>query len=142
MNQENIHYRLPLRLINSYTWARLNYPARAILPVIGIYANKNGKAWPGVKIIAELAGYKDKRYKSIRSGMRDLIKNKLVIRNKQGRHYIYYLTDLAIWKPGRSYFPIYKVAMIISRKWADLTPSENPFIRFWGIKPRLKILRF
>ena len=137
MVNEYIHYRLPLRLINSHIWANLNYPGRAILPVLGIYADKKGKAWPGVRIIAELAGYSDKRYKSIRSGMKDLIKNKLVIREKPGRHYIYYLTDLAICERGRSYLPIYKEAMILSRKWAGLTPSEKSLYPVLGNKAKI-----
>lgn len=136
MDKKDIHYRLPLRLITSYIWAELNYPGRAILPVLGVYANEEGKAWPGVRIIAELAGYRDKRYKSIRSGMKDLIKNKLVIREKPGRHYIYCLTDLAIWKPGRSFLPIYKEA-IISRKWAGLTPCEKSLYPVMGNKAKI-----
>jgi hypothetical protein len=135
MTNEYMHYRLPLKLINSYTWAELNYPGRAILPVLGVYADKNGRAWPGIRIIAELAGYSDLRY--IRSGMEYLIKNKLVIREKPGRHYIYYLTDLAIWKPGRSYLPIYKEAMILSRKWAGLTPSEKSLYPVLGNKAKI-----
>jgi len=137
-SKKDIHYRLPLKLINSYTWANLNYPAKAILPVIGVFANKKREAWPSVRIIAELAGYNDPRYRKIREGMEDLIKNKLVIREKKGRHYIYYLTDLAIWKPGRSYFPIYKEAMILSRRWASLTSSEKSLYPVFGNKGRIK----
>jgi len=134
MNQKNIHYRLPWKLIKSYTWAGLTKPARAILPIIGVHADKNFKARPGVELIAELAGYSDLRYREIRVGIKDLIKNKLIIREKEGRHHVYYLTDLAIWKPGRSYFPIYKEAMIISRKWADLTPCEKSIYPVFGNK--------
>ena len=135
MTNEYMHYRLPLKLINSYTWAELNYPGRAILPVLGVYADKNGRAWPGIRIIAELAGYSDLRY--IRSGMEYLIKNKLVIREKPGRHYIYYLTDLAVCERGRSYLPIYKEAMILSRKWAGLTPSEKSLYPVLGNKAKI-----
>ena len=135
--ENDIHFRLPLKLISSYNWATLGKPARAILPVLGVYANREGKAWPGVRIIAELAGYRDTRYRYIREGMKDLIKNKLVIREKPGRHYIYYLTDLAIWKRGRTFFPIYKEAMILSRKWADLTPSEKSIYPVLGNKAKI-----
>ncbi len=135
--RNDIHYRLPLRLISSHNWATLGKPARAILPVIGVYADREGKAWPGVRIIAELAGYRDARYRYIREGMKDLIKNKLVIREKPGRHYIYYLTDLAIWKRGRTFFPIYKEAMIISRRWAGLTPSEKSIYPVLGNKAKI-----
>ena len=112
MINENIHYRLPLKLINSYNWANLVKSAKAILPILGAYADKDGKAWPGVERIAGLAGYIDPRYRKIRDGMKDLIKNELVIREKSGRHYNYYLTDLAIWEQGSSYFPIYKDCLL------------------------------
>ena len=132
--REDIHYRLPLRLINSYIWASLIPPAKAILPVLGVFANKDGKAWPGVKLIAKYAGYKDLRY--IRSGMKDLIGNKVINRKKQGRHYIYFLTDIAIWKRGRSYFPIYK-NMILKGTWAKLTSSEKSLYIVLGEKAKV-----
>jgi len=133
----NIHYRLPLKLITSYTWAELNYPARTILPILGVYADKDGKSWPSVELIAELTGYVDTRYRRIRAGMKDLIKNELVIRKKSGRRYNYYLNDLAIWKRGRSFFPIYKEAMILSGKWASLTPSERSLYPVFGNKAKI-----
>jgi len=136
MNQENIHYRLPLRLINSYTWAELIKPAKAILPVIGVHANKNGEAWPRRKLISELSGYSNLNF--VDKGINDLIEKNLIIKKKEGRHNIYYLTDLAIWKPGRSYFPIYKMGMILSRRWADLTPSEKSIYPVFGNKGSIK----
>lgn len=69
--------------------------------------------------------------------MKDLIKKELVIREKPGRHYNYYLTDLAIWERGRSFFPIYKKAMISSRKWAGLTPSERSLYIVLGNKSKI-----
>ena len=132
--ENNLHYRLPLILINSYVWAGLISPAKAILPILGVYANKEGKAWPGVKLIARLAGYKDLR--RVRSGMNDLIKNNLVIREKPGRHYIYYLADLAIWKRGRSWFPIYK-NMILGGIWGNLTASEKALYVVLGSKAKV-----
>jgi len=134
--KKNQHYRLPLILINSYIWAGLISPAKAILPILGVYANKEGKAWPGVKLIARLAGYKNSRYREIRAGMNDLIKNKLVIRKKQGRHYNYFLSDLVIWKRGRSYFPIYK-NMILGEIWANLTASEKALYVVLGLKAKV-----
>ena len=47
MSNEYIHYRPPLKLINSYNWAKLNYLGRAFLPVLGVYADKKGKARDG-----------------------------------------------------------------------------------------------
>lgn len=134
MIKENIHYRLPLKLINSYTWANLESPAKAILPVLGVFADREGKAWPGVRSIANCAGYKDMRY--IRLGMKNLIDNKVITRKKQGRHYVYYLIDIAIWKRGRSYFPIYK-NMILKRIWAKLTASEKSLYIVLGEKAKV-----
>jgi len=136
MSNKNIHYRLPLKLITSYTWAGLTKPAKAILPIIGVHIDLKSKAcWPKVETIAELAGYT--KLKSIRLGMSDLIKNKVVIRKKEGRHYVYSLTDLSFCERGRSYFPIYKEAMIISRKWASLTSSEKSLYPVFGNKSKI-----
>lgn len=139
--KNDTHYRLPLKLISSYNWATLSKPARAILPVIGVYRNpESGKAWPGVELIAELAGYKDTRYRFIRDGMDDLIEKNLIIRRKEGRHYSYCLTPLALREGRESYFPIYKEAMIISRKWAGLTSSEKSAYPVLGNKAKIKEL--
>ena len=138
MIDENIQYRLPLKLVNSYTWAGLIKPARAALPVIGVHINlKINQAKPGIKLIAELAGYRDPRYRKIRDGIDDLIKHNLIIRQKEGRHYVYSLTDLSFCKRGRSYLPIYKKAMIISRKWAGLTSCEKTIYSVMGVKARI-----
>lgn len=135
-DNNKIHYRMPLKLITSYTWAGLNQPAKAILPVIGVYADRSGKAFPGIKTIAKYAGYKDPRFRKVREGINDLIKNDLVIRKKQGRHYIYYLTDIAIWKKGRSFFPIYKT-IILNGLWAKLTPTEKALYIVLGVKAKI-----
>jgi hypothetical protein len=136
MVNEYIHYRLPLRLINSYTWANLNYPGRAILPVIGVHIDlRINQAKPGIRLISELSGYRNLEY--VRKGINDLINRNLIIRQKEGRHYIYSLTDLSFCKPGRSYLPIYKGAMIISRKWAGLTTSEKSLYPVVGNKAKI-----
>ena len=137
MINEKIHYRLPLKLINSYIWADLIQPAKAILPVIGVYADKSGKAFPGIKLIAKYSGYKDKKNRKIQAGIKDLIKKDLVIRKKQSRHNVYYLTDKAIWKRGRSFFPIYKEDMILSELWAKLTPTEKALYIVLGVKAKV-----
>lgn len=136
-DNNKIHYRMPLKLITSYTWANINQSAKTILPVIGVYANSNGKAWPGVKIIAKLAGYKDSRYRYIRAGINNLIKNVLIIKKKEGRHNVYILTDLALWKPGRSFFPIYKETMILNELWAKMTPTEKALYIVLGVKAKI-----
>jgi len=136
MIDENIHYRLPLKLISSYTWAKLNYPARAILPVIGVHINlRNNQAKPGVKLISVLSGYNNSKY--IRAGINDLINHNVIIRQKEGRHYVYSLTDLSFSKSGSSYFPLCKKAMIISRRWAGLTPCEKSLYPVIGVKAKI-----
>jgi len=134
MLNENIQYRLPLvKLINSYIWAKLTKSAKAILPVIGVHIDlRSNKGWPGIELIAELAGYSDLR--CIRSGIEDLISYNLITRQKEGRHYVYHLTDLSFSKLKTGYFPFFKEAMIISRKWAGLTSSEKSLYSVFGNK--------
>jgi hypothetical protein len=136
MIDENIQYRLPLELINSYIWAELNYPARAILPVIGVHIDlRVNRARPGIPLISDLSGYSNLEY--VRAGINDLINHNLIVRQKEGRHNVYSLTALSFCKRGRSYFPIYKGAMIISRKWAGLTPSEKSLYLVLGNKAKI-----
>lgn len=136
MDKKDIHYRLPLRLITSYIWAELNYPGRAILPVIGVHIDlRINQGRPGIRLISELSGYGNLGY--VRIGINDLIAHNLIIRQKESRHYIYSLTDLSFCKRG-SYLPIYKEAMILSGKWADLTPCEKSFYPVLGNKAKIK----
>jgi hypothetical protein len=132
---KRIHYRIPLKLINSYLWANINQSAKAILPVIGVHCNKNGISFPSIKLMAKLAGYKTDRY--IQAGINNLIKNVLITKKKEGRHNVYFLTDLALWKPGRSFFPIYKEAMILNYTWAKLTPTEKSLYIVLGEKAKV-----
>lgn len=136
MDKKIIHYRLPLKLINSFTWANLNYPGRAILPVIGVHIDlRNNQARPGIKLISELSGYSNLRY--VRMGINDLINRNVITRQKEGRHYIYSLTVLSFCERGRTYFPIYKQGMILSRKWAKLTPCEKSLYPVLGNKAKI-----
>lgn len=137
IDKKKIHYRIPLKLIASYTWASLNQSAKAILPVIGVHCkdNKNGISWPSIKLIAKLAGYKKEN--SLYAGINDLIKNVLMTKKKEGRHNVYFLTDLALWKPGRSFFPIYKEAMILNGRWAKMTPTEKALYIVLGEKAKI-----
>ena len=135
IDKKIIHYRIPLKLINSYLWASLNQSAKAILPVIGVHCNKNGISFPSIKLMAKLAGYKTNRY--IRVGINDLIKNVLMSKKKEGRHNVYFLTDLALWKRGRSFFPIYKEGMILSGLWAKMTPTEKALYIVLGEKAKI-----
>jgi len=144
----NVHYRLPLRLINSGDWAKINLAARVILPVIGVHTNENGVAFPGMVLISELSGYKDPR--TVRNGINSLIENGLLSKKKRktwrgGRYNVYYLLGNAICREGRSYFPIYK-DVIEEKYWANLVPSEISVLGVMGVKatrnnPEAKDLR-
>ena len=82
MIDENIHYRLPLKLINSYTWAKLNYPGRAILPVIGVHIDlRINQARPGIKLISKLSGYNNLGY--VQDGINNLINHNLIVKKKE-----------------------------------------------------------
>lgn len=134
--KNNVHYRLPLRLINSCDWARINLAARVVLPVIGVHANENGEAFPGMALISRLSGYKDPR--TVRSGINRLIEVGLLSKKKRKtsrgrRHNVYYLLGNAVWTKGHSYFPIYK-DVIEEGYWADLLPSEISVLVTMGVK--------
>jgi hypothetical protein len=49
-------YRLPLRLIIQEKWLRISHAAKAVLPAIAIYADDNGEAFPGIKVIRQVSG--------------------------------------------------------------------------------------
>ena len=145
--KDNVHYRLPLILINSGDWAKINLAARVILPVIGVHANEKGEAFPGMLLISKLSGYKDLR--TVRGGINSLIKAGLLSKTKRktrvGRHNIYQLLGNTIWRKGHSYFPIYK-DVIEEGYWADLSPSEVSVLVVMGVKavinnPEAKELR-
>jgi hypothetical protein len=125
---------LPLKLINSYKWAELNKPAKAILPVIGTFANKEGETYMGIKTIMKYAGYAKKN--KIISGINNLVEMGIITKRKQEnyRTYLLKLTDLARWKRGRTYFPIDKKEMILSGTWGKLKPAEKSLYIVLGIK--------
>lgn len=130
--RNNVHYRLPLRLISSGDWARINLAGRVILPVIGVHADEDGIAFPGMLLISKLSGCKDPR--TVRSGINSLIKAGLLYKKKnKRRHNVYHILGNAFWKGKRSYFPIYK--KIIKRGyWANLSHSEISVLAVMGVK--------
>ncbi len=135
MISERQHYRVPLKMIDSYIWASLNKPAKAILPVLGVHANKGPKVWPRVELIAELAGYSDMR--DVRKGINDLKEKGLITKVKEGRHNAYFLSSLALKEGRQSFFPIYKAKMIMSKRWAHLTPCEKALYPVLGNKGKI-----
>ncbi|GAI68569.1 unnamed protein product [marine sediment metagenome] len=136
-----IHYRFPLRLVTSGIWATLSQPAQAILPVIGVFANKKGIASPGIRIIAKYSGYESKDHAEVSAGLKELeIKGLMKIR-KCGRHHIYYLSEIARWHRGTSFFPILKQSMILNYAWAKFNPSEKALYIVLGLKAKINAAR-
>jgi len=70
-------------------------------------------------------------------GIDDLIKKVLITKKKEGRHNVYFLTDLAFWKKGRSFFPIYKEGMILNGLWSKMTPTEKALYIILGEKAKI-----
>lgn len=123
-------YRLPLKLVTWGGWRKINHPARAILPVIGLHADKSGKSFPGIKLISKLSGYKDLR--RVRQGICSLIKAGFLKREKEGRHNVYYLVNDAIWLGG-SYFPMNEY-LFIKGWWAKLLSCEKAVFVVLAVK--------
>ncbi len=125
-------------LITKHKWAELNKPARAILPVIGTFINREGETFASLfgksKTIMKYAGYKKRN--SIVSGLKSLIRAGIIIKTKQPAYktHILKLTDLARWKPGRTYFPIDKEAMVLNYRWAELSSIEKSLYIVLGLK--------
>ena len=123
-------YRLPLKLVTWGGWRKINHPARAILPVIGLHADKDGRSFPGIKLISKFSGYKDLR--RVRQGICSLIKAGLLKKEKEGRHNVYYLANQAI-RMGGSYFPMNEY-LFTEGWWAKLLPCEKAVFVVLAVK--------
>lgn len=125
-------------LLNKYIWAMLNKPARAMLPVIGVFINKEGETYASLfgksETIMKYAGYKKRN--SVVSGIKSLIRTGIITREKQKDYktYIMKLSYIAKWKPGRSYFPIDKKESILNYRWAKLSSIEKSLYIVLGLK--------
>ncbi len=114
-------YRLPLKLIARGTWADITHAAKAVLPPIGLHADNNGKAFPGIRVIQKLSGCADAH--TVHSGIHSLISHKCLVKEKEGRHNVYYLINNAIWQGG-SYFPMNENFFLYGT-WAELFRCEK-----------------
>jgi len=124
LKKKDPHYRLPLKLINSYIWAGLTKVEQAILTVIGAYIN--GKFAPCSLTrseIAERVGYSLTNLRVIDNAIKVLVAKYLII-IKKGRPNRYYLTDLSRNEEGRSHFRLYRY-QVKGRYWAKLRPCEK-----------------
>ena len=140
MNDDCIHYRLPLKTVNSLDWARIGGPGRAILPVIGVFANDDDIAWPGLGLLSELSGYAHRTGSwSVTAGIQALQEHGLLLKTRCGRRNRYELTNRATWY-GHSYFPLYK-RVIMAGQWANLTMAEKAVFGVLGCKGSIERAR-
>lgn len=123
-------YRLPLKLVTWGSWRKINHSARAVLPVIGLHADKNGKSFPGIKVIIKMSGCQ--KAHTVHKGLKCLINNKLLRKEKEGRHNVYYLINDAIWMGG-SFFPMTEY-LFSEGWWAKLLPCEKAVFVVLAIK--------
>lgn len=122
-------YFLPLLLITRHQWARMSHAAKAILPAIGVHADDNGKAWPGMKLIRQLSGCI--RSETVRAGIRSLIETHLLEKTREGRHNVYYLKPPAI-TVGKSYYPMSEE--FIKTEWRSLSYIEKAVFGVLAVK--------
>ena len=98
--------------------------------MIGVYTDKSGKAYPGMKLISKLSGYS--RLERVRQGIGFLRGAGLIEKQRVGRRNEYRPKGNALWLRG-SYFPIYK-DVIRRGDWARLTPSEKAVFLTLAVK--------
>lgn len=132
--KKDAHYRLPLKLINSYIWSGLTKVEQATLAVIGAYINGRNEACSLTRSeIAERAGYSN-LYQTIDPALKELVVKYLITINKRkGQSSRYYLTDLSRYEERKSYFPLYRY-QVKGRYWAKLKPCEKTTYPVLGLK--------
>lgn len=120
------HYRLPLKIINSYIWSGLTKIEQAILTVIGAYINGKNRACSLTRSeIAQRIGYSQTNLRLIDNAIRVLVAKYLItISKRKGQSSKYYLTDLSQYEERKSYFPLYRY-QIRGLYWAKLKPCEK-----------------
>lgn len=72
----------------------------------------------------------------VHTGLRSLLHNELLTREKKGRHNVYYLINNAIWMGG-SYFPMTEYRFT-KGWWADLLPCEKAVFIVLAVKGVIK----
>ncbi len=128
-------YRLPLRLITQGKWRAISHAAQAILPAIGLYADKDdGKAFPGIKIIQKLSGCRTKA--TVIVGIRSLIKMDLIDKVREGRRNIYFLKPPAILKIRGSYYPMSEE--FIKTEWINMSYIEKAVFGVLAVKAAIQ----
>lgn len=118
------HYRLPLTLINDYTWANLSRPAQALLVVIGCFQNKyTGACYLKRETMAEYTGYSNLT-QTINPALKELVLKYLITKEKGWPCKNYYLTDKAKCEENKTFFLLYRY-QVEAGLWAKLKPCEK-----------------
>lgn len=103
-------FRFPTDLIKSGLWAELSQATKSIYPVIGIHADRNGRAFPSQETIGILAGIRCE--KTVRRGLEGLEKVPGFSRTKKptrrGRWAYTYRIPPPPLRPGEM-FPFYRM---------------------------------
>lgn len=123
-------YFIPLKLVSWGGWRKISHSARAILPVIGLHADKSGRSFPGIKLISKLSGIH--KAHNVHKGLKSLIENELLVKEKEGRRNVYYLANQAIVMGG-SYFPMAEY-LFEEDWWAKLLPCEKAIFVVLAVK--------
>lgn len=117
---EDLFFRFPKNWIftyENYCWALMPLAAKTSLPVIATFSDKNGKAFPGEKTIAELAGITEKTLRRGIKGLNTPFFKYEYINRKQGGRIRIYKFDFPKLGNGEA-FPFYQ-KIITSGQWAS-----------------------
>ncbi|MBA7579131.1 hypothetical protein ES708_21000 [subsurface metagenome] len=128
-------YRLPMKkMINSYAWANLNKPGKAALPVIGNHQHKvTGACYAARETMAQYTGCS---VPTISEGLKSLVSEGVITKEKGWPCKNYYLTDKAKWEKG-TYFPFFRFQIEVGY-WARLEPCEKALYVVYAIKGSTK----
>jgi len=133
INKKDSGYYLSMKkMVNSYIWANLNKPGKALVPVIGNYQNKQtGACYLARRTISNLTGIKSTM--TIDTGLKSLVNEGAITKKEAWRCNEYFLTTKAKWDKGTTYFPFYRF-QIEAGYWARLEPCEKALYVVYAIK--------
>jgi len=125
------------RLIRDMIWAKISQAAKAVYPVIGVYANnETGIAFPSEETLATLTGRTEK---TVRAGIRGLDQiegfNWLHYVTKHGRRAKKYKLPVVAKDNRKGNVFGFRRSIIEGGNWSQLTPSGQslyPVMRHFG----------
>lgn len=135
-------FRFDRRWIENMNWARISPAARAVLPVVAVHCDEQGRSFPGEEAIAALSG---RTPKTARQGIRNLAgfpgfdwEYYLTRRGKRGKRFTLKLPPKG--EKGRCFF-FYR-AIFDGGNWAQLTPAAQsvyPVLRYFSYFDRNEV---